>query len=379
MDSAQRKIEDIAEYRSHRGQEISERLLSAAMENGSVVASAVAFRLKQCADRANLFIGSDMHKNDECFDAAGNLFACGSRLCDSCNANYSRETRRKARVAIQKLGSGDYFLRWRSLVLTMPLMRGADVITAIDKINAAFRKLTNRKFWKTRVKGGIKSVEFTVRPDSYHVHIHLLVLSEHLPVNEENQRRFSRLAARRKLFSGNLSDELAYCLRAVGAALNGSPVCAVFDVRNRNRKAAGNKEVSLEKALQETCKYLTKSESWDKIPDSSLVEIAEIPRWRRMFEVLGDSRSDRGDNITEETDGDDSETSLVHTKTLSAGEKSATWRELLNDLSFHQWKREMLRRIRLIRVFRMSQLSDTFEFASFRLLSGDKFGSQLAI
>jgi hypothetical protein len=375
---AQRKVQDIAEYRSDRGNEIADRLLSVATENGSLVASAVAFRLQQCADKENLFVGSDMHKNDECFDATGNLFACGSRLCDSCNANRSREMRRRGRAAIQKLGSGSRDLRWRSLVLTMPLMKGASVNEAIDRINDAFRRMTNRKFWKTRVKGGIKSVEFTVRADGYHVHIHLLILSEHIPVNREIQRRFARLEARRKLFSGNLSDELAHCLKAAGAEISGSPVCAVFDVRNRNLKSSGNREISLEKALQETCKYLTKSESWDKIPDSSLVEIAEVTRWKRMFELLGEARNGNSADVMDGITESDSKHSLVHTKTLSNGDKLPTWREALKSMSFAGWKREMIRRIRLIRAFRKEQLSESFEFASFRLLSGQTFGLESA-
>jgi hypothetical protein len=368
--TAQRKIEDIANHRAERGETVSSRLLSVANEKDNPVASAVAFRLNQCASRENLFIGNDLHKDAECFDATGNLFACGSRLCLSCNANLARETRKKARIAVEKLGAGGYFLRWRSLVLTMPLMEGADVSSAINKINDAFRRMTNREFWKSRVKGGIKSVEFTVRPDGYHAHIHLLVLSEHIPINGEVESRFGRLSARRELFSGNLADELAHCLRASGVELEGSPVCAVFDVRNRNQKATGNREISLEKALLETCKYLTKSESWDEIPDAALIAIAEIERWSRMFEVLGKSRNELAESESE-TPND----SLVHKKTLSNGEKLPTWRKILFTMDFQAWKREMMRRINLIRAFRRSQLSETFHLASFRTLSGENFGN----
>jgi hypothetical protein len=44
---------------------------------------------------------------------------------------------------------------------------------------------------------------------------------------------------------------------------------------------------SNENSLKEVCKYLTKSESWENIPASHLLEVANIKRWRRMFELSG--------------------------------------------------------------------------------------------
>lgn len=381
----QRTTEEIANYRIARGETISDRLKSVAGE--SKTAKAVAFRMEQCALRENIWTATDLHTKDgEAFDGTGNLYSCGSKLCAACSANQSREMRKRARKAVESLGSGNYDVRWRSVVLTMPLQRGASVISSIEKINKAFRIMSNRKFWKTRVKGGIKSVEFTVRPDGYHVHIHLLVLSEHLPVNSETERRFERLRKRRRLFIGNLRDEMAYALKAAQIALNGLPIVAVYDVKNRNLKARGNREISLEKALLETAKYITKSESWDKIPDASLVELAEITRWKRMFEILGASiRRGESSEATE-----DENASLVHKQTLSAGENanlikrgnlepSATWRQLLNALDFDTWQRQMKARINRIRAFRTASLSNYFSAATFRLMNGNSFGFETAI
>lgn len=387
-DTSTDKIREVAVYRSKRGESIAERLST--ISDNSVTAKAVGYRLAQCAATENQWLGNDLHTSDgELFTATGNLFACGSRLCPTCTANLSRQNRRRAREIIQRLGNGDYNVRWRSLVLTMPLMKGVSVVSAIEKINEAFARMTNRKFWKSRVKGGIKSVEFTVRPDGYHVHIHLLILSEHIPVNAEIQRRFSRLTTKRRLFSGNLQSELAHCLKASGIALDGLPVCAVYDVRNRNIKARGNVEVSLEKALQETAKYLTASDSWDKIPDSSLIEIAEIKRWNRMFEVLGNGRNGKNsdstrenpdstrenpDSIGEKSETETEQTSLVHKQTLSNGERLISWRQLLNIHDFETWKRQIQARINRVRAFRKSNLGSRFGFAHFQLLSGESFG-----
>lgn len=382
----QRKAEEIANYRVRRGGSIAERLKT--ISDGSKTAQAVAFRLEQCTMPENTWTAEDLHTKDgELFAGTGNLFSCGSKLCPACSANQSREMRKRARSVVQSLGNGDYFTRWRSIVLTMPLQRGASVLAAIEKINKAFELLRKRMFWKSRVKGGIKSVEFTVRPEGYHVHIHLLILSEHLPVNAENERRFSRFAARRRLFTGNLTDEMAYALKAAGVALNGSPIVAVYDVRNRNIKARGNREISLEKALLETAKYLTKSESWDKIPDSSLVEIAEISRWKRMFEVLGKSRGAKSESSRENPYvsqltytnqqayvSHPTQESLVHTKTLFDGERSKSWRELLKLYDFEIWKRHIQARIRHIQAYRKMNLASNFGFAEFRLMNGETFG-----
>jgi hypothetical protein len=44
---------------------------------------------------------------------------------------------------------------------------------------------------------------------------------------------------------------------------------------------------SIEAALSEVCKYITKSESWSQIPKAHLLEIANVKRFPRMFELTG--------------------------------------------------------------------------------------------
>jgi hypothetical protein len=276
-------------------------------------------------------------------------------------------------------------------------MRGADVEVAISRINDAFRRLTNRKFWKSRVRGGVKGVEFTVRPDGYHAHIHLLVLSEFLPINAERERE-SRNA------SGNLQAEMQHCLRAAGAHVNGELALAVCDVRRQHERKTGE-SVTLEKAVLETTKYLTKTESWDEIADGELVKVAEVARWPRMFELLGQARpSKRENSISDEynfelSDVDDAEAArkedadkaeaerkaesatLVHTPPLTNGEtdekREPTWRAKLavvTDLaSWQAWEREMDDIISRAQRFRRTQLALKFPCASFSTLSGEKW------
>jgi hypothetical protein len=272
-------------------------------------------------------------------------------------------------------------LRWRSLVLTMPLMKGADVTDSIKCINDAFRRLTNRPFWKVLVRGGIKSVEFTIRPDGFHVHIHLLVLSKFMPVNAEREKQ-SRTQ------TGNLQAEMKHCLEAAGASVNGLPVVAVYDVKRQGERHHNDQSISLEKALLETCKYLTKTESWDEIPDHQLIKVAEVKRWPRMFEILGRARcaSDKETKPETETEPREMESTSdegakptsVHTPPLSNGQgtkiskrsRGESWRVLLARVPFDDWKQLMGARIARAQKFRVEQLVEMFPVASFRTLDG---------
>ena len=52
----------------------------------------------------------------------------------------------------------------------------------------------------------------------------------------------------------------------------------------------------LKGAVQEVCKYITKSDSWEKLPEKDLMEIASIERFPRMFELFGYFRFQRTAN-----------------------------------------------------------------------------------
>ena len=274
-------------------------------------------------------------------------------------------------------------------MLTMPLMRGADVTDAIARINEAFRLLTNRLFWKSRVAGGVKSVEFTVRPEGFHVHIHLLVLADFIPVDAKWEQKMAAYMTRRNLAIGNLQSEMKHCLRAVGSEVLGDVVVFVKDVRRRGERDNPHL-VSLDKALMETCKYLTKSESWDKIPDEQLVKVAEVERWPRMFELLGAARCGKAkapeasDNKTEAVQGGEASTSSIYHHGLSTSDdelkgdgkrpRSQTWRRLLVALSWDEWVGEMRRRIQRAQAYRKAQLAEKFPFARFKTLAGEMWG-----
>jgi hypothetical protein len=53
----------------------------------------------------------------------------------------------------------------------------------------------------------------------------------------------------------------------------------------------------LKGAIQEVCKYITKSDSWEKLPQKDLIEIASIKRFWRMFEIFGSFKTQRNVNV----------------------------------------------------------------------------------
>jgi hypothetical protein len=197
-------------------------------------------------------------------------------------------------------------------------------------------------------------------------------LSEFLPINAKHE---SRNAA------GNLQAEMSHCLRAAGAEVDGELALSIYDVRRQYERKAGE-SVTLEKAVQETTKYLTKSESWDKIPDSQLVKVAEVERWPRMFELLGKARLVQTDeqqaaSIEESESATVSGATLVHTPCLSNGDESEdrapTWRQMLAVMDLPQWKRAMDSFIRRAQRFRRTQLALKFPYATFETLSGEEW------
>jgi hypothetical protein len=419
-----RDVVGVARGRSAYGLEVSDRLEHEARARGSLVAVAQAARIRRCGDAGNIWTGNDLHREDtgEMYQATGNLWACGSKLCASCAAREAGKSRRAARAGVERLTVFQSFTcRFLGVTLTMPNDASRSAVDGINLINRAFRLLVNRQFWKSRVKGGIKGVEFTVTTKGKHVHIHALVMSDFMPVNPEKEQERREFIERRKLAaetSGNLNDEWRYCLLAVGIAAPETVFVGVQDARRRKDKETGKVYYApLEKAVQETTKYLTKSESWLKVAGSDLVEMAEVERWPRMFELLGAAREIK--LIEAGMDGN-AAACLVHTQSLSAGDlagisqggeeeeressearsaergrrpeagggceaikalsyKSSItrvpkWRELIKTMAFDEWLKLLDRQVRNAQKFRQAMLAKKYFCASFRTLAGDEFG-----
>jgi hypothetical protein len=189
--------------------------------------------------------------------------------------------------------------------------------------------LNKKQFWMDRARGVVKGVEFTVNESGYHVHAHLIVIggyierdkTQELKTIEWRQHKKDVAAARSlKLVEaeklpalGNLQDAWESCLRSAwleagwlvidadadlaSASAGGVSVdmrsatggvgVDVRAVRSKRSKYGDASDISTADALKEVLKYVTKSDSWLKLPDAHLVEVASVRRWSRMFELLG--------------------------------------------------------------------------------------------
>lgn len=274
-------------------------------------------RISACATRANHWVGEDLHNEEtgDLYEANGNFWGCGSRLCPSCVAKLSRRSRTQLRLALeeQKLFVGE---NYQFITLTMPNPDRSLLLTRgiLDRAWQLFRK---RDYFKGRIRGGSKSEEFTVTEAGYHYHFHLLCVARFLSYDR-------------------LRQEWTDCLK-IAFRENGLPcsfqtsdgLAMVRVVRVSGRR-------NIENAVLEVCKYITKNDSWEKIPPSDLIEIASIKRFPRMFELFGCFRENRKEskNLSEKPASDNDlqiennefldENTILDTKQISDGENLAS-------------------------------------------------------
>jgi hypothetical protein len=395
----QLNAEEVAMIRRSQGEKIAGRLKVVAPEDS--IAAAKAYRIAACAESRNIFIADNLQNKDgKFYKGTGNRFACGERLCTSCAAKMARESRRKARRAVTKIdrifdktAKKRLGLRWRSLLLTQPLRKGSDPIAATERIQRAFGLLIEREFWKSRVKGGIKGVEFTVRTtgnetNGFHVHIHLLLLSKFIAVDADTAKRFERHLKKFNLSDKTLQGEWRYCLNKAGASGDSRLsykrlVVSVMDTKNYSERIRGDK--TNESAILETAGYMCKFESWKEISDKDLLRIAEIERWGRMFETLGAGRESYDESkadIGEISYTGDADASLLAKPNLKSGNKDLaskslntakkfTWRTRFKSMTFDAWKRWQESEIEKIQTFRRRQLALMNPLATFTTLDGE--------
>ncbi len=391
----QLNAEEVALIRRTQGLELSARLGRVAPAES--LAAARGFRIGKCAESRNIFIADNLQNKDgEFFKGTGNRFACGERLCTNCAAKLAHGSRRKGRRAVAKLdrifdktAKKLLGLRWRSVLLTQPLMKGSDPIAATERIQRAFGLLIERVFWKTRVKGGIKGVEFTIRTtgdelNGFHIHIHLLLLSKFIAVDANTAKRFKRHLKKFNLSDKTLQGEWQYCLNKAGASDDSRIhykrlVVSVMDTKNHSERIRGDK--TNESAILETAAYMCKFESWKEISDKDLLRIAEIERWGRMFEVLGAGRESY-DESKEIDDAPNADASLLANPNLKSGfkdsasknggsSKDLSWRERFRIMGFDAWREWQEGRIEKIQAFRRRQLALMNPLATFMTLDGE--------
>lgn len=254
-------------------------------------------RVLLCNEPANQWTGTDLINKEtgELFDGNGRFWSCNQKICSYCVAKQSRRNRRKLRAAIQQpmlVGYNDYFVTF-----TMP-NPGLPILTTRRLMDYAWTLFRKRTWFKDNVIAGCKSEEFTVTKNGIHYHMHTILRSKYI--------WFSKL---RTIWT----ECVIRAFEAEGIPISIATVDGklILDCQ---------RIYSREKAIKELCKYITKSDSWAKMPMSSLLDILRIKRFPRMFELFGQWRETletHSEACADDEDDIKDKKTIVHTENLS--------------------------------------------------------------
>jgi len=370
----ERTPENIARYRAIRSGNIGRRMQKAALAVGSVIAWRAAQLLMDCGSNRNLWTARDLHSEQnggELFKGTGGLTRCNRKFCATCAADERRRARTRIRAALKpcRPARGE---RWRFITLTSPTLPTLDVLDVIRIFNRAWRILCNGPLWRPLVAAGAKGIEFTVSDVGFHVHIHALALSRWIP--QETLKTEWTAAI-----------QTAWAESGVDQAINTKDGKLIVDIRLvRPKRTHFESQIGVDDAVNEVCKYLTKSQSWDSIPNDRLVALAEVLRWPRMVEVLGEARTVAGE--AGEPSLDTPRLSAeAGSETNSGGDAASAGDRVIKKqknrapplltlpltMTAEQWLEKLIGRRSRQRSFRKAQLAEKYRFAEFTLLNGD--------
>jgi hypothetical protein len=381
-----------------------------------------AERISKCCSSNNLFVGEDFHTLDgELFDGKGSLWACNSRLCPNCVGKLARRHRKQIRYVIenQKLMVGE---NWYFPTFTMPNLNLVDLpASLIGEIHqCAWRRFcsietrTNkRKTWfQKTIRGGFKNCEFTYTENSvYHYHTHGLFVAKssiqrdkfyeiRLHWTKALQFAFKKFGIEWECRTGNKN-----FIPALYSFLLSKPKMSLFLNAQNTTKFFGLADVNVvkvdwknrEDTINELCKYVTKSDSWSKIPIDQLEAVVAVPRFWRMFESFGVCRqtareldksrvkipenSQSEDQFESTNQGVDSNGgAYIYQKNLNVRrflpsklKRRVPWRIRVREIPFQQYKMELDEEVRAAQRFRRFQLHKRFQFARFQTLNGEVF------
>ena len=274
--------------------------------------NSLADRIRLCGSKANVWKCNEAinYATGELFFATGQYWRCGSKFCSNCLSIKAKENRNKLRNALKReqLKRGE---RLNFITFTIPNV-GLPLLEAREVVNRAWCLMRKRLTFASLFRGGGKSEEFTLRAAGYHYHLHLLTIG-----------RWFLFVELRSMWT-----ECAQ--KAFEEA--GIP----FDVKTSDGLLMVKvvRVTDLERAIQEVCKYITKSDSWSKLRKEDLAEVALIPRWHRMFELFG-CLNNRGTNRSSADEATTDSDTIVHTSSIIDGEADALPNDWRTFSAFH--------------------------------------------
>ncbi len=270
-------------------------------------------RIGHCIDNANIYLAEGLHNKDtgELFDGSGSLWGCGSRLCAFCVGKPSKKHRKEIRYAMDnaKLFVGE---NWYFPTFTMPDIALKDLsLPDIARVKqTAWENFTHyetnpkksQTWYQKHFRGGFKNCEFTFTDnDLYHYHLHALMIGKSKIQRDkfyEIRREWTKslkFAFAKHGIAWECNTGNKNFIPALYSFLWSKPLMSLFLNAKDETKFFGLAVVNVvkvdytnrEKTILELCKYVTKNDSWVKVPDHQLLEIASMARFWRMFEKFG--------------------------------------------------------------------------------------------
>jgi hypothetical protein len=271
---------DKAVHRMRAGNDAAKSLAAAAIATKDTEDVLAVADMIACASKPEY-----VWHGDQITDAVGKPFAAhGSLIIPSSRANQAymkasaaraRKTAKKAMNSHKPLVGED---RW-FLTFTIPSDFGFDGERAFALLDGAIRLLKKRKWFRSQVAAGVFGTELTTGANKthYHPHQHALCWS----------RKFGKPELLR------LRQEYTECLKEVEPDLKITTTdnLAVVNVKPvKIREKANGREMTLEKAITETCKYTVKGTDFAKMPPALLCEVERLLRGRKMLSTFRANR-----------------------------------------------------------------------------------------
>jgi hypothetical protein len=295
---------------------------------------ALCERLQECNAIDNVWAAEDLHSEatGELYESHGRFWECGSKLCPSCLAKQSQKHRKKLNLAIetQRLFVGENFY---FVTMTMPNPQ-KNLLETRNIINRAWTLFRKLKPFRDKIAGGAKCEEFTFTKRGYHYHLHLVIRAKYLHFNHF-----------RALWTQCLAT--AFTEAGIDFLANTRDGLALVQIKRlHDTRTVAN----------EVCKYVTKSDSWSKIPEDDFLNVARIRRFPRMFELFGSFK-----DIPEEK-------TILDTRELTDAEKTERityWRIAVEKDGLEAYLVRLRNEISHCIDHRKAQLRKKYPFATF--------------
>lgn len=352
----------------------------------SDVLSVYAERVRHCSREANIWTARDLNNGTEpeLYDGAGRFWHCRSKLCGHCLAKMSQKNRRNLRNSIKlqrvdpiadREAVGKWIARadrsdanfpelsplglpvgekYTFITLTMPT-KFLSLLVSHEIIDYAWQLFRKRRWFRLKIRGGGKAEEYTVHKIGFHYHIHILARTKYIDYTD---LRGAWTECLKKSFVKFHADWKINCKDGMV---------------NANAKPIG----SIEQAIKEVAKYMTKSCSWEQMDMRQLLDACRIRRWPRMFELFGEFAPAKllpvavpeVDNLCQEKKERKNKDYLDTTPFTDAKTESG-WRESLATLGVVRYLEKMDSDSIAQCQYRKEQLKHCYKFATFSRLRG---------